>query len=156
MGELLGYAIAFGMLMLSVTFGFGVAGLEGNQATITRITDAAAAVMTVEGGYTSDVNSLIGADLTSARLNPSFARVTYTPNSCSPYGDLMTITIVYYVPVKVVFFNPAFVIPVGDQTTAVSLWPHASSSNETCGGSGVVPSSYNTSQTTVFGTYTAP
>lgn len=126
MGEWVGYVMSVGLLFLTVTFGFSLAGAQGAKATLTRIANVAANEMSVEGGYTSQVQQTIIQNLQSDGFNPQDANVQVTPIGVRvSYGSVMKVTISYPVPIRIVDVAP-FDVGVSDTSDAVSMYVNGS------------------------------
>lgn len=131
MGEWVAYVMSLGLMMLTVTFGFSLAEGQSAKASLAHIATVAAQEMSVEGGYTQPVQQTIIQDLQQSGFNPKLAQVTVKPSGVRvAYGQPMTITVAYPVPIHIVDFSP-FTIAVSDTEGSISYYvPGSPASND--------------------------
>ena len=124
MANWVSYIIAIGLIFLSVTAGLSIEQTQSAKASLARIASIAANEMSVEGGYTQNVQQTIIADLKQNGFDPSKA-VVLLPASVEgtrqAYGNVMTIEIGYAVPIHIVYFSP-FSIAVYDAEGSTSMY----------------------------------
>ena len=124
MANWVSYIIGIGLIFLSVTAGTSIEQTQSAKASLARIASIAANEMSVEGGYTQNVEQTIIADLQQNGFNPANASVQLPPTvlgTRQAYGDVMTIEIAYPVPVHIVYFTP-FTVAVADTEGSTSMY----------------------------------
>lgn len=131
MGEWVGYITTLGLMMLTITFGFSMAQAQSAKAALARIATVGVEEMSVEGGYTASVQQTLITDLQQQGFNPQNANVSVTPaDQRASYGQALTLTIAYPVPVHIVDFSP-ITVAISDTEGGISFYvPGSAASSE--------------------------
>lgn len=130
MGEWVAYVTSVGLMFLAITFGFSMAQAQSAKAALARIATVAVQEMSVEGGYTSAVQDTLIQDLQQQGFNPQAAHVSVTPaGQRADYGQPLTLTIAYPVPVHIVDFSP-ITVAIQDTEGAISFYAPGSANSE--------------------------
>lgn len=130
--EWVSYIMSLGLMFLTITFGFSLAQGQSAKAALARIATVAVQEMSVEGGYTLPVQQTVIQDLQQQGFNPTLASVSVTPPGVRvAYGQPMTLTIAYPVPVHIVDVSP-FTVAISDTEGSISFYvPGSPASNDT-------------------------